>query len=136
MKTLACSLLGIWAIAAASICTSCINAGGDGSQWHITAVGTDADQIEAAAAGFKAQGMKNSTALKMVVDPVMRYITVAGAVKMIRDGLAYFKVLDNNRVALFKAGTDRQIGLVQAKSAADVAQLDAASRAALAAKAP
>ena len=41
---------------------SCVNAHGPG--WSITALGTDAAEIEAAASGFKAKEMNNSNALK------------------------------------------------------------------------
>lgn len=125
MRTLAYFLLALLGIAQTAIFTSCVDARGPG--WSLTAVGTDAASIEAAASGFHATDLKNSPALKLIADPILRYITVTGAVKMLRDGLAYLKLLDNNRVALFQAGTDRQIGLVQAKSAADIAQLQAAA---------
>ena len=63
-----------------------------------------------------------------VTAAVVRYITVEGAVKILRDGYAYLKHLSDNKIALYEAGTKRQIGLVNANSTADVARLDAAAR--------
>lgn len=120
MKTLLSLLL------CAALLPSCMVA--RGQNWTFASFGTDAKKVHASADSLDIEELDQSTGMKIVGDVVKKWITMDAAVKMLRDGYAYLKHVSDNKIALYKAGTDRQIGLVNAQSAADVAKLDAAAR--------
>lgn len=134
MKTTLHTLILIVASLALGMnCVSCFNASGVG--WQVTAFGTNAKHVHAGPDGVDVDDMDNATVLKEIVRLGVRYITMVQAVKLLENGVAYLKELNGGKLALYKAGTDRQIGLIDAKSAAEIAKIKETAAAAEAAKA-